>query len=53
MRRLLRVTDGITSKVFHLLNQLAIEAIKSGAEKLTDDAADQWHPMTPNDRLFA
>jgi hypothetical protein len=53
MRRLLQVTDAITSKVFRLLNQLAIEAIKNGAEKLTDDAVDQWHPMTLNDRLFA
>jgi hypothetical protein len=53
MRRLLQVTDGITSKVFRLLHQLAIEAIKSGAERLSDDAIDQWQPMTPNERLFA
>jgi len=53
MRRLLQVTNGITAKVFPLLHQLAIEAIKSGAERLTDDAIDQWQPMTPNERLFA
>ncbi len=53
MRRLLQVTDGITSKVFRLLDQLAIEAIKSGAERVGDDAIDQWQPMKPNERLFA
>ena len=53
MRRLLQVTDGITSRVFRLLHQLAIEAIKSGAERLSGDAIDQWQPMKPNERLFA
>lgn len=53
MRRLLQVTNGVTSNVFRLLRQLAIEAIKSGEERLTDDAIDQRQPMTPNDRLFA
>ena len=53
MRRLLQVTNGITSNVFRLLHQLAIEAIKKGAERLTDDAIDQWQSMTPNERLFA
>jgi len=53
MRRMLQVTDGITSKVFRLVHQFAIEAIKSGAERLTDEAVDHWQPMTPNERLFA
>ena len=53
LRRLLQVTNGITSKVFRLLHELAIEAIKNGAERLTDDAIDHWQPMTPHERLFA
>lgn len=53
MRRLLQVTDGITSKVFRLLRQLAIEAITSGTERLSDQAVDQGKPMMPNERLFA
>ena len=53
IRRMLQVTDGITSKVFRLVHQLAIEAIKSGAERLTDEAVNHWQPMTPNERLFA
>jgi hypothetical protein len=53
MRRLLQVTNGITSNVFRLLQQLSIEAIKTGSDRLTDDAIDQWQPMTPNERLFA
>ena len=53
MRRLLQVTNGITSKVFRLVHELAIEAIKSGTERLTDDAIDQCQPATPHERLFA
>jgi hypothetical protein len=53
MRRLLHVTDGVTSKLFRLLNQLAIEAIRNGTEKLTDGAIDQWQPTTPTQPLFA
>ena len=29
------------------------EAIKSGAERLSDDAIDQWQPMAPSERLRA
>jgi Cdc6-like AAA superfamily ATPase len=53
MRRLLHVTDGVTSKVFRLLNQLAIDAIKDGTEKLTDGAVDQWQLIAPTQPLFA
>jgi hypothetical protein len=53
MRRLLQVTNGITSTVFRMLNELAIEAIESGVERVTDAAIDQWQPMVTNDRLFA
>jgi hypothetical protein len=53
MRHLLQVTNGITSNLFRLLQQLAIEAIKSGADRLTDDAIDQWQPLSPHERLFA
>jgi hypothetical protein len=53
MRRLLQVTNGITSTVFRTLNELAIEAIESGAERVTDAAIDRWQPMVTNDRLFA
>jgi hypothetical protein len=53
MRRLLQITNGITSKVFRLLHELAIEAIKNGTERLTDDAVDQWQRATPHERLFA
>jgi hypothetical protein len=51
MRRLPQITNGIISNVFRLLRQLAIEAIKIGADKLTDDAIDQWQPMTPQIRM--
>jgi hypothetical protein len=42
VRKILQVTDGITSKVFRMLNDLAIEAIETGAKRLTDEAVERW-----------
>ncbi len=38
VRKILQVTDGVTAKVFRLLNDLAIAAIETGVERITDDA---------------
>jgi hypothetical protein len=42
LRTLARVTDGITAKVFSMLNELAIEAVRSGKEQITDDDVERW-----------
>jgi hypothetical protein len=44
VRRTLQLTGGITARVFRMLNEIAIEAIETGAEQITDDAIDRWHP---------
>jgi hypothetical protein len=53
VRKILQVTDGITSKVFRMLNDLAIEAIEAGAERITDDAIERWRPMVSHEMAFA
>jgi hypothetical protein len=40
LRRILQVTEGITANIFHIVNSLAIEAIESGRERITDEAIE-------------
>lgn len=44
LRRILQVTEGITANIFHIVNSLAIEAIESGRERITDEAIEKWEP---------
>jgi hypothetical protein len=44
LRRILQITDGITANIFHMLGSLAIAAIESGSERITDDAVADWVP---------
>ena len=53
MRKILQATDGITPKVFRTLNDLAVEAIETGAERITDDAIERWRPATNHQMAFA
>ena len=53
VRKLLQVSDGISSKVFRMLNDLAIEALKTGAERITDEAIEGWRPVTSHEMAFA
>lgn len=52
LKRILRVTDGVTSKIFRLLNEVAIDAIESGAERITDEAVDKWKPLSEEEAAF-
>lgn len=52
LKRILRVTDGVTSRIFRLLNEVAIEAIATGAERLTDEAVDRWRPISEEETAF-
>ena len=40
LRHLARIGDGITARVFGILNELAVEAIQVGAERITDEDND-------------
>ena len=53
LRRLLQVTDGLTVRVFRLLNELAVEAITSGRERITDEAVERWRPFLDAEAAFA
>ena len=44
LRHLARVTDGIAAKVFSTVYELAIEAVRTGAERITDEAVEAWRP---------
>ena len=44
LRRVLQITEGLTARIFRLMNDLVIAAIESGVEKIIDAAVDQWQP---------
>ena len=53
LRRLLQVADGLTARVFRALNELAVEAIASGRERITDEAVERWTPLGDAEAAFA
>lgn len=50
---MLQITEGITSNIFHMINNLAIDAIKSGGERITDEAVENWAPEFNSEAAFA
>jgi hypothetical protein len=53
LRRVLQVTEGLTARVFRLFNELAVEAIESGRERITDEAVERWRPVLDTEAAFA
>lgn len=53
LRRMLQVTEGITAHIFYLINHLAVEAIESGREKISDEAVENWRPELDMEAAFA
>lgn len=53
LRHLARISDGITARVFGILNELAIDAIRSGAESITDQDIESWKPALEKETAFA
>lgn len=45
LRIILNVTGGVTSRVFTMIKSLAIDAIESGEERITDEAVHAWQPV--------
>jgi hypothetical protein len=45
LRQIVALTGGVTSRVFSLVKDLAIDAIRSGEERITDDAVANWSPL--------
>lgn len=53
LRRMLQISEGITANLFHISNTLAIEAIESGQERITDAAVERWEPEFDAEAAFA
>ena len=53
LRTLARATDGITAKVFSTLNELAVEAVRSRKEQITDEDVERWKPVLEREAAFA
>ena len=46
LRQVLQATEGVTARVFRMFNDLAIVAIKTGTECISDANIEAWRPMT-------
>ena len=53
MRRMLQITEGITANIFHMINVLAIEAVESSREHITDEMVENWEPEFDAEAAFA
>jgi hypothetical protein len=48
-----RATDGITAKVFSMLNELVVKAVRSRKEQITDEDVEGWKPALEREAVFA
>ncbi len=53
LRRILQVTEGITANIFHMINCLAADAAQSGHERITDEAIENWRPLSDGGAAYA
>ena len=53
LRRILQVTDGVSARIFRMLNDLAIEAIETDVEQITDEAVERWRPVVERQTAVA
>jgi hypothetical protein len=51
-RRILQVSDGVSARIFRMLNEVAIEAIESGVERITDEALERYKPLGEDEAAF-
>ena len=52
LRRVLQMSGGVSSRIFRMLNDLAIEAIETGEERLTDNTVETYKPVSENEVAF-
>jgi hypothetical protein len=45
LRHILQATEGITARIFRMMNELAIAAVETGDERITDEAVLAWTPL--------
>jgi hypothetical protein len=52
LRHIFVATDGITARIFRMMNALAITAIENGLERITDEAVLAWRPLISGEAAF-
>lgn len=52
LRRVLQVSGGVSSRIFRMLNDLAIQAIETGEERITDMSVETYKPISENEVAF-
>ena len=53
LRRILQITEGITANIFHMINSLAVDAIRNGNEQIMNEAVENWEPEFDAEAAFA
>jgi len=53
LRHVLQVSEGLTAKIFAMLNALGIKAIEADHEQITDDAVLQWSPVVKSEATYS
>jgi Bacterial TniB protein len=53
LRRMLQITEGVTANIFHMVNSLAVDAVESGREHITDEAVESGEPEFDAEAAFA
>ena len=52
LRRVLQLCGGVSSRIFRMLNDLAIQAIETGEERITDMTVESYRPASENEVAF-
>ena len=52
LRRILLASDGVSARIFRMLNDVAIEAIETGVERITDEALEHYKPVGEGEAAF-
>jgi hypothetical protein len=52
LRRILQTSDGVSARIFRMLNEVAIEAIETGAERITDEAIERYKPVGEGEAAY-
>ena len=52
LRRILQTSDGGSARIFRMLNDVAIEAIETGVERITDEALERYKPVGEDEATF-
>src|SRR3984957_510868 len=52
LRRILQTSGGVSARIFRMINEVAIEAIETGAERITDEALERYKPVGEDEAAF-